>query len=140
MNCFANRSTFLGADGRLLQVAGTARGKARRRALLVARHVRTAAAQIRSRLDHGAHSKVWLVMQRSIIDKGYFALKVLSKARLVRAGEAEVQSVLCEKRALLCLQPHPYVASLQGASDGLRTRVAARHHEPRPGAAMRSLN
>ena len=52
-------------------------------------------------INRGAHSKVWLALRRNSADRQYVALKVLSKARLLRAGPAEVQSVMREKRALL---------------------------------------
>ena len=64
-------------------------------------------------INRGAHSKVWLTMQRTMFSGQYYALKVMSKARLQRAGAREVQCVMREKLALLALQPHPYIATLQ---------------------------
>ena len=63
-------------------------------------------------ISRGAHSKVWLALQRTAADGRYFALKVMSKERLRRAGAAEVQAVRREKLALQALQPHPYITQL----------------------------
>jgi serine/threonine protein kinase len=61
-------------------------------------------------INRGAHSLVHLVLHRE--QQRYFALKVLSKERLARAGPSAARSVLREKRALLAVQPHPFIAAL----------------------------
>ena len=61
-------------------------------------------------INRGAHSIVHLALHRS--SQRYVALKVLSKERLLCAGPAAAREVLREKRALLAVQPHPFLTAL----------------------------
>ena len=61
-------------------------------------------------INRGAHSLVHLVLHRE--RQRYFALKVLSKERLACAGPTAARAVLREKRALLAVQPHPFITTL----------------------------
>ncbi|KAL1495296.1 hypothetical protein AB1Y20_017156 [Prymnesium parvum] len=70
-------------------------------------------------ISRGAHSQVWLVKQRTHA-AGYFALKLLSKARLAAAGPSAARDVSRELRALLLLSPHPFLPTLHAAWDDRR--------------------
>lgn len=61
-------------------------------------------------INRGAHSVVHLALHRAT--QRYYALKVFSKERLHCAGPAASREVLREKRALLAVQPHPFLATL----------------------------
>ena len=72
--------------------------------------------QIRA-INRGAHSLVSVVLDRRP-GGGYYALKAVSKQRLLAAGCAE--SVCREKAALQALAPHAFIARLHGTGQDER--------------------